>query len=320
VKPSRKLVIPLVFLAALVSAATVEAQSYPVKPVRVIIPWPPGGLPDTAGRLIVAKLAESLGQPFIVENRTGATGTIGAEAVAKSAADGYTLMVHSASHISNAHVYPKLPYDTFNDFSPVGLLVAQTGLLVTHPSLPVRSVKDLLWLARSRPHQLLYASGGGGSFSHLPMALLNAMADAKMVHVPYRGGGPATVAVLSGEAQVLIATAAAVSMHIQSSRLRLLAVTSDTRVKHFPNTPTAAESGMPGYEFRGWVAMFAPAGTPKRIVDLLNHEVGKVLGSGDSRLEALEPWYMTPEQTQVRMRADYDKYGRIFKIIGTRFE
>jgi tripartite-type tricarboxylate transporter receptor subunit TctC len=240
--------------------------------------------------------------------------------VAKSAADGYTLMIHSASHVSNAHVYPKLSYDTFNDFSPVGLLVAQTGLLVTHPSLPVRSVRDLLSLARSRPGQLLYASGGGGSFSHLPMALLNAMAETKMVHVPYRGGGPATMAVVSGEAQLLTATAAAVSMHVQSNRLRLLAVTSDTRVKHFPNTPTVAESGVPGYEFRGWVAMFAPAGTPKRIVDLLNREIGKALGSADSRFEALEPWYMTPEQTQVRLLADYDKYGRIFKIIGTKFE
>jgi tripartite-type tricarboxylate transporter receptor subunit TctC len=313
--------VPLVFVAALLSPlASAAAQSYPGKPVRVIIPWPPGGLPDVAGRLIVAKLAESLGQPFFVENRAGATGTIGADAVAKSAADGYTLMVHSASHISNAHVYPKLSYDTFNDFSPVGLLVAQTGLLVTHPSLPVGSVRDLLSLARSRPGQLLYASGGGGSFSHLPMALLNAMADTKMVHVAYRGGGPATVAVLSGEAQLLTATATAVLMHVQSSRLRLLAVTSDKRVKHFPKTPTVAESGVPGYEFRGWVAMFAPAGTPKRIVDLLNREIGKALASGDSRFEALEPWYMTPEQTQVRVRADYEKYGRIFKIIGTKFE
>ena len=312
-------VFALTALAPILGVAA-EAQTYPVKPVRVITPWPPGGLTDVAGRLVFAKVSESMGQQFIVDNRPGATGSIGADAVAKSPPDGYTLMVHSASHISNAYTYPKLPYDTFRDFAPISLIVAQTGLLVTHPSLPVKSVKELVALARARPDQILYASSGGGSFSHMAIALLNSMSNTKMVHVPYKGGGPATTAVVSGESQLLAGTPAAVLTQLQQNRLRVLAVTSDTRLKQFPDTPTIAESGVPGYEFRGWVAVFAPAGTPRPIVDRLNAEIKKVLERPDNKLDALEPWYMTPEQTQARMRSDYEKYGKIFKIIGTRFE
>ena len=166
---------------------TVAAQSYPAKPVRVIIPWPAGGLTDVAGRIIVQKMGENLGQSFVVDNRGGATGTIGADLVAKSPADGYTLMVHSTSHVANAHLYAKLPYDTLRDFTPIGLLVAQTGLLVVHPSLPVKNVKELVALARAKPDQVLYASSGAGSFSHLAIALLTSMTNTKMLHVPYKG-------------------------------------------------------------------------------------------------------------------------------------
>jgi tripartite-type tricarboxylate transporter receptor subunit TctC len=297
-----------------------QAQNYPVKPVRVITPWPAGGLTDVAGRIVFQKISESTGQQFIVDNRPGATGSIGADAVAKSAPDGYTLMVHSASHISNPWIYPKLPYDTFRDFTPIGLLVAQTGLLVTHPSLPVKNVKELVALARSKPDQVLYASSGGGSFSHMAVALLNSMTNTKMLHVPYKGGGPATTAVVAGETQLLVGTPAAVLTQLQAKRLRLLGVTSDTRLKQFPDTPTIAEAGVPGYEFRGWVAVLAPAGTPKLIVDRINGEIKKVLDSRDNKLQDLEPWYMTPEQTAARMKTDYEKYGKIFKLIGTKFD
>jgi tripartite-type tricarboxylate transporter receptor subunit TctC len=307
-------------LAATLIATHVAAQSYPVKPVRVITPWPAGGLTDVAGRIVFQKISESMGQQFVVDNRPGATGTIGAEVVAKSPPDGYTLMVHSASHISNAYTYPKLPYDTFRDFAPVGLLVAQTGLLVTHPSLPVKNVKELIALARAKPGDLLYASSGGGSFSHMAFALLNVMTNTKMLHVPYKGGGPATTAVVAGESQLLVGSPAAVITQVNAKRLKLLGVTSDTRLKQFPNTPTIAEAGVPGYEFRGWVAVFAPAGTPKPIVDRVNAEIKKVLLAPDNKLQDLEPWYMTPEQTAARMRSDYDKYGKIFKVIGTKFD
>lgn len=309
-----------VAIAVLIVTGAVHAQTYPTKPVRVITPWPTGGLTDVAGRLVFAKMSETMGQQFIVDNRPGATGSIGAEVVAKSPPDGYTLMVHSASHLSNAYTYPKLGYDTFRDFAPVSLLVAQTGLLVIHPSLPVKSVKELVALARARPEQLLYASSGGGSFSHMAISLLNSMSNTKMLHVPYKGGGPATIAVVSGEAQMLAGTPAAVLTQLQSKRLRALAVTSDTRLKQFPEVPTIAESGVPGYEFRGWVGVFAPAATPRPIVDRLNAEIKKVLERPDNKLDTLEPWYMTPDQMAARMKTDFDKYGKIFKIIGTKFD
>lgn len=302
--------------ATLLSTAPVHAQNYPAKTVRVIIPWPPGGLTDIAGRLVFAKISEQTGQQFIIDNRAGATGSIGSEMLAKSAPDGYTLMVHSASHISNAYTYPKLGYDTLRDFTLAGFLVAQTGLLAIHPSLPVKSVKELVALARKHPDQILYASSGSGSFSHMAIALLNSMSNTKMLHVPYKGGGPATTAMVSGEAQLIAGTPAALATQLQSQRLRLLAVTSDTRLKQFPDAPTVAESGVPGYEYRGWVAVFAPAATPKPVIDRINAEIKKVLDRPDSRLAELEPWYLTPEQANARMRADYEKHGKLVKLIG----
>jgi tripartite-type tricarboxylate transporter receptor subunit TctC len=240
--------------------------------------------------------------------------------VAKSPPDGYTLMVHSASHVGNPHIYKQLPYDTLRDFVGVGLLVAQTGLLVTHPALPVKSVKELVALARSRPGQILYASSGSGSFSHMAITLLESMTHTKMLHVPYKGGGPATTAVLAGESQLLVGTPAAVLTQLNAKRLRLLGVTSDTRLKQFPDTPTIAEAGVPGYEYRGWVAVLAPAGTPKPIVDRLNAEIKKILERPDNKLDALEPWYMTPEQTAARLKADYEKQGKLIKLTGTGAE
>jgi tripartite-type tricarboxylate transporter receptor subunit TctC len=307
-------------MCALGVPSWVLAQGYPAKPVRVIVPWPPGGLVDVTGRIVVQKMSENLGQPFVVENRAGATGSIGADAVAKSAPDGYTIMVHSTSHVSNPHLYAKLPYDTLRDFTAVGLLVAQTGLLVVHPSLPVRSVKELLALAKARPDQILYASSGAGSFSHLAVALLTSSTGTRMTHVPYKGGGPATIALVSGESQFLVGSPAAVISQVNANRLRLLAVTSDVRLPQFPQTPTVAQAGVPGYEFRAWVGMLAPAGTPKPIIDRLNAEIKKVLEAPDMKpkLEAYEPWYMTPEQTAARVRADYEKYGKLIKMTGTK--
>jgi len=307
-------------LAALLAASpfVAAAQNYPVKPVRVVIPWPAGGLTDVAGRIIVQKIGESTGQSFVVDNRGGATGTIGADMVAKAPPDGYTLMVHSTSHVANAHLYARLPYDTLHDFTPIGLLVAQTGLLVVHPSLPAKSVKELVALARARPGDLLYASSGAGSFSHLAVALLTSLTHTKMLHVPYKGGGPATTALVSGETQFLVGSPAAVLPQLQSKRLRLLAVTSDSRLAQFPDAPTVAEAGVPGYEFRAWVALFGPAGVPKPVVDKLNGEIRKVLDAPDHRLDAFEPWYMTPGQTAARMKSDYDKYGKLIRLTGVK--
>jgi len=309
-----------ILLLTLAASHYAQAQNYPVKPVRLVIPWPAGGLTDVAGRIVFQKISENVGQQFVVDNRGGANGIIGADLVAKAPPDGYTIMVHSTSHVSNPHVYKQLPYDTLKDFVGVGLIVAQTGLLVVHASLPVKSVKELVALAKARPDQLLYASSGNGSFSHLAIAMLTSMTGTKMVHVPYKGGGPATTALVSGETQIQAGSPAAVLPHIQSKRLRLLAVTSDVRLPQFPDTPTVAEAGVPGYEFRAWVGVFAPAGTSKAIVDRLNAEIKKALESPDIKLDAFEPWYMTPEQTAARIKSDYDKYGRLIKLVGIKPE
>ena len=315
----------LVFLAAayvIAAPAMCAAQAYPSKPVRVITPWPTGGLTDVVGRLIFQKISETTGQQFVVDNRPGAAGTIGADIVAKSKPDGYILMVHSTTHVGNPHIYKQLPYDTLKDFVGIGLLSAQTGLLVVHPSLPVKTVKELIAFAKAHPNEILYATSGSGSFSHLAIALLTSMTKTQMTHVPYKGGGPATTAIVSGETQFLVGSPAAVVTQLDAKRLRLLAVSSDTRLAQFPNTPTVAQAGVPGYEFRGWVGVFAPAGTPKAIVDWVNAEIRNAQTSPDmkARLEPFEPWYMTPEQTAARIRADYDKYGYLIKLTGTKLE
>ena len=185
--------------AAVLMPFAVTAQNWPVKPVRVLVPWPPGGANDVVARVVAQRLSENLGQQFVVENRGGASGTIGADLVAKGATDGYTLMVHSATHVANPHLYRKLPYDTLKDFNGVTALAVQVGMLVVHPSLPTKTVKDYVALARARPGELVYGSSGSGSFVHLAMALIASMTNTKMIHVPFKGGGPATIALASGE-------------------------------------------------------------------------------------------------------------------------
>jgi len=298
------------------------AQTYPAKPVRVVTPWPTGGLTDVVGRLVFQKISETTGQQFVVDNRPGAAGTIGADFVAKSKPDGYTLMVHSTTHVGNPHIYKQLPYDTLKDFIGIGLVSAPTGLLVVHPSLPVKSVKELITFAQAHPNQILYATSGSGSFSHLAIALLTSMTKTQMTHIPYKGGGPATTAIVSGETQFLVGSPAAVVTQLEAKRLRLLAVSSEARLAQFPQTPTVAEAAVPGYEFRGWVGVFAPAGTPKAIVDWVNTEIKNAQNSPDMkpRLEPFEPWYMTPEQTAARIKSDYEKYGYLIKLTGTRLE
>jgi tripartite-type tricarboxylate transporter receptor subunit TctC len=303
---------------------SVTAQNYPVKPVRVIIPWPPGGSNDIVGRILAQKLGESMGQQFIIDNRGGAAGTIGSDAVAKSAPDGYTLMIHSATHVANPHLYRKLPYDTLKDFTAIAPMSAQIGMLVVHPSMPVKTVKELISIARSRPGQIVYGSSGNGSFVHLTMALFNAMTKTDMVHVPYKGGGPAAVAIASGEVQAMIATIGAVMTQITSNRVRPIAVTSDYRVEMFPNVPTIAESGVPDYEFPAWIGLLGPAGVPRPIVDRLNAEVQKALKLRDvaERLkgQTLDPMFMTPDQFAKRLRSDYDKYERVIKLAGAKID
>jgi tripartite-type tricarboxylate transporter receptor subunit TctC len=301
-----------------------SAQQYPVKPVRVVIPWPPGGSNDVVGRVVTQKLSDTMGQQFIVDNRGGASGIIGADSVAKSPPDGYTLMIHSATHVANPHLYRKVPYDTLKDFVAIAPLSVQIGMLVVHPALPVKSVKEFIALAKSKPGQLTYSSSGNGSFVHLSMALFASMAGIKMVHVPYKGGGPAAISIASGETQAQMGTVGSVIQQVKQNRVRALAVTSDKRVDAFPNLPTIAVAGVPGYEFTAWIGMLGPAGLPKAIVDRLNAEVNKILRMPDVaanlKAQTLEPLIMTPEQFARRLKSDYDKYEKVVKLTGAKLE
>lgn len=237
------------------TASTGSGQAWPAKPVRVVIPWPPGGSNDVVGRIVMQKVGESLGQQFIVDNRPGASGAIGADPVAKAPPDGYTIMVHSTTHLGNAHLYKKLPYDTLKDFAPVGTLAAQPGALATHPSLPAKSVKEFIGLARAQPGQINYSSSGNGSSPHLSMALLTSMTGINLVHIPYKGGAPQVTALMGGEAQASLATISTVITHVKSGRLRALGVSSAKRSGMMPDVPTIAEAGVPGYEMSPWIGV-----------------------------------------------------------------
>jgi tripartite-type tricarboxylate transporter receptor subunit TctC len=316
------MIVPALFVV-LGSPCTACAQPYPSKLIRVVIPWP-GGSNDAAGRIVFQKIAESVGQPVVIENRAGASGTIGAAFVAKSPPDGYTVMVTSASHISNAHLYKNLPFDALNDFIGITPLTVQTGILIVHPSLPVKSVKELIALAKARPNQILYGSSGSGSFLHLTMAHFNVMTGTKMTHVPYKGGDAAGIGVAGGELQAMVASMPIVRPHLAGNRIRVLAVTSETRMKQLPDIPTIAEAGVPGYEFTAWVAAFVPAGTPRPVVDKLSAEIKKALEYPDvvARFDsvAFEPLFMTPGQFAVRLKSDSDKYAKLIALTGAKVD
>jgi tripartite-type tricarboxylate transporter receptor subunit TctC len=310
-------------VAALVAPVAAFAQTYPTKPVRVVIVFPPGGSNDVVGRIVFQKMSENMGQQFVIENRGGAAGSIGSEVVANSPPDGYTIMVQSATHVANAHLYKKLPYDVLNDFIGITTLARQVGILVVHPALPVKSGKEFIALARKRPGEVVYASAGNGSYVHLSMALLASMMNLKMIHVPYKGGGPAGTALVSGETQAMLATIGSLFGHIKANRVRPLGVSSEKRVTQFPDVPAIAEF-VPGYEFTAWVGAFSPKGVPKPIIDKLNAELKKALADSGvaSKLTAqtLDPMHMTPAEFAARIKSDYDKYEKVVKISGARID
>lgn len=309
--------------AATALCAGAYAQSpYPSKVVRVVVPFPAGGSNDLVARIVSQELSKAMAQQFIVDNRGGASGLIGAELVARSPADGYTLMVHSITHLSNGVLIRKVPYDTLGDFTPVSLLVAQPGALVVHPALPVKNVKEFIALAKKRPDQLTYGSNGPGGSLHLMMALFANMANIKLIHVPYKGGAPLVTSLLSGETQSATATINTVLPHIKSARLRPLGVTSDKPSALLPDVPTIAQAGVPGYEFNSWIGVFGPKNLPQPIADRLHAELEKVLKQpavvkalAD---QALDPWLATQQQFAQRTRADYDKLAKVIKLTGVQ--
>ena len=314
----------LACVAVIFGAGFAGAQNYPAKAVRVLVPWPPGGSNDIVARVLSQRLAEQTGQQFVIDNRGGAAGTIGSELFARTPPDGYTIMVTSATHVANAHLYKKLPYDVLKDFIGVTPLAIQVGMLVVHPSLPVKNVKEFIALAKARPGELIYGSSGNGSYVHLTMALFNQMAGTRMIHVPYKGGGPAAIGIASGETQAMIATIGALLPQLNAKQVRPLGVTSPKRVTQFPDVPTIAEAGMPGYDFTAWVGLFLPAGVPRPVVDYLNGEARKALEHRDvARIlsaQTLDPWFTTPEQFADRLKSDNDKYAKLVKLSGATID
>jgi len=308
----------------LVVPAHVLAQGYPAGPVRVIVPFPPGGGVDGAGRLISQKLSEALGKQFVVDNRPGANGMIGSELAARSAKDGYTLMVNGANFVTTPSLYSKVTYDPVRDFEPVSLVALAPNVLVVHPSLPVKSVKALVALAKARPGEVNYAGSGSGSTPHLAAELFNTLAKVRMIHVPYRGTGPAIVGLMSGEASVMFMPTTNAVPLVKAGRLRALAVTSRERMPAMPELPTVSESGLKGYESSQWYGVLAPAGTPADVLSLLNAHIAKIMQAADMKQrltsEGLVTVGSTREQFAAHIKDEITKWAKVIKASGAKVD
>ena len=273
----RGIVAAFVTIAVLIAPHAVSAE-YPVKAIRFIVPFPPGGGTDIGTRIIAMKMSERFGQQVVVDNRGGAAGIIGTEVAAKAAPDGYTIMMGNiGTHAINISLYAKLPYDPVRDFIPVTQAAGLPLFVLTHPSLPAKNVKELIALAKTQPGKLNYSSSGAGGSMHVAAELFQSMAHIKLTHVPYKGGGPAIVDLLAGQVPLSFATVLETSQHVKAGRLRALAVTSAKRSVASPDIPTVAEAALPGYESISWLGVFAPTGTPREIITVLNTEIVKIL-------------------------------------------
>jgi len=298
-------------------------QNYPSRPIRMIVPYAPGGTTDIVARLIGPKLTESLGQPVVVDNRPGGNTIIGTSALAKAQPDGYTIMIMVIAHVIVPNLIPT-PYDPIKDFAPIAAISASEQVLVISPSVAANTLKELIALAREKPGQLNYGSAGSGGLTHLASELFNVMAGVKTQHIPYKGAGPAITDVIGGQIQMYFATPVSVIPHVKSGRLKALAITGETRSPALPQVPTFAEAGMPKFEVKNWQGMLAPASTPKEIVARLSNEVGAILRQSDvkSKLvsQGLEPFILTPEGFGALMRADMAKLAQVIKVANIKLE
>jgi len=301
-----------------------SGEAYPARTVRVVIGLAPGGGTDLQARLFAQKLSENLGRPFVVENRTGAGGTIAYAQVAKSPPDGYTLMGVTSGYTITPAVYSKLPYDPVKDFAPISLVAQAPFLLLTHPSLPVRSVKDLLALARAKPAMLDCGSAGHGSSTHMAYELFRTMAGVNIAHIPYKGTGPALIDAMAGQVHMLFGNVLSSLTHVKTGRLRALAVTTAKRSMVLPDLPTVSESGVPGYENSTWFGLLAPAGTPAAVLNKLNAELVKASQSPDivDRLapDGGEPVGSTPEQFGRHLALEIARWRKVVKDAGMKVE
>jgi tripartite-type tricarboxylate transporter receptor subunit TctC len=312
-------------LVALAISAAAHAQVYPSKPIRMIVAYPPGGGTDIVGRMVAQKLGEALGQNVVVENRGGASGNIGTEIAARAAPDGYTvLMGNVAPNAINVSLFRSLPFDPVADFAPVSLVASTPNILVVHPSTPARTVKEVIALARARPGTLNFASAGVGSSSHLAGELFRVLAGADIVHVPYKGAGPAMVDVLSGQVQLYFATMPAAMPHVKSGKLVPIAVTSARRSPALPELPTIGEAGVAGYEASTWYGLLAPAHTPGAAVARLHEGILKILGEAELRErltdQGFEPVGDSPQEFAAYIRSEIAKWGKVIRDAGIRSE
>jgi tripartite-type tricarboxylate transporter receptor subunit TctC len=307
-----------------VAAAQSRTADYPTRPVRVVVPFSPGGAVDGPMRLLAEGLTKRLGQAVFVENKPGAGATIGTELVAKAAADGYTLLLASQTNAISATLYSKLPYDSIEDFTPISLIGREPGVVVVHPSLPVRTLQELIAYVKAHPGEVDYASSGNGSGQHLFAALLCSMTGMKMNHVPYRGSGQATTDVLGGQVKVAIPGTAGMVGHIRAGKLRALAVTGAKRSPQLPDVPTVAEAGVPGYEAYIWMGLLAPKGTPPAIVERLHREVVSVLATDDVKRymegAGIEIVGSTPASFGTFYRAEKALWAKVIRETGARID
>ncbi len=299
--------------------------AWPVKPVRIVSPYPPGGANDILARILAQKLGETLGQSFLVENRAGAAGNLGAELVAKAAPDGYTLLMGQASNLTiNVSLMPKMGFDPVRDFAPVTLVASTPNLLVVHPSLPVKTVRDLVRLARARPGALNYASSGSGTAGHLAGELFKRQAGIDMVHIPYKGAAPALTDVVAGHAQLYFTSPISAQPFTRSGRLRMVAVTGLKRSASMPDIPTVAEAGFPDFDVVSWWGLLTPAAVPREVINRLHAEVTKAIALPDIRAKFAEqgadPLTSTPEQFAAYIQSEIAKWGRLIRELGVRSE
>lgn len=305
-------------------ASVAGAQSWPSRPVHFIVPYPAGGYYDVLARVIGAELGETLGRPFVVENRVGANGMVGTDYVAKSAPDGHTIMMGGIGpHGINPSMYPNLPYSPTRDFTAVIHVASAPNVLVVHPTIPVHNVKELIALAQAKPGQIPFSSAGSGSSQHLSAEMLKTMAGIKLNHVPYKGSAPSITAVLAGEVSMLFGTMADVVGHVRGGKLRALAVTSESRIPSLPDVPTMIEAGLPGFEATAWFGVLVPAGTPRPIVERLNAEINRILKSPEilKRISQQGSALIvggTSEHFAAFIRDEIEKWGKVVRDSGAK--
>lgn len=316
----------LVYAGTLLASLPCLGAAYPEKSIRIVTPFPAGSVTDLVARPIAARLSESWGQSVIVDNRPGAGGNIAAELVAKSPPDGYTLFIGSTGpNAVNASLYRKMPYDTLRDFAPITLTATTYLMLVVHPSMPVKSVKELIALGRSKQGQFTYGSGGNGSTPHLAGELFTSMTGVRMIHVPYRGGSPQyTIDLITGRIDLLFASIRPVLPHIKSGRLRLLAISADVRDPTVPDAPTISEAGVPGFDVRSWYGLIAPAGTPRAVIEKLHAEVARILALPEIKAQyatgGLTATSNTPAEFSAYIKREFDKWAKVIKAVGIRVD